>query len=238
MSEYVHSAQSIRPAPSLLRKMAQAVCRIRCLSQYCRLQLHCHLGGEGIALVAPQTEVALDVPACTLHQAFKERAPLIDYCYRPVEIHHRVVEADRQRRVVAPLDVNGVVPAVRDHYLFAALYLCAVDAQPVERGLAHFLLPPDYFLWVGVAAVFSHPFHGHRVHAVHPVGLAFHNLSVMDISARVLTLQRVERGYVLRIENVPVVSAVTPKLDSKFVDEIFTCYDETVTVQKKFSLEE
>ena len=37
---------------------------------------------------------------------------------------------------------------------------------------------------------------------------------------------------------VPVVSAVTPKLDSKFVDEIFTCYDETVTVQKKFSLEE
>jgi SSS family solute:Na+ symporter len=37
---------------------------------------------------------------------------------------------------------------------------------------------------------------------------------------------------------VPLVSAITPKLDSKFVDEIFTCYDETVTVQKKFSLEE
>ena len=37
---------------------------------------------------------------------------------------------------------------------------------------------------------------------------------------------------------VPVVSLITPKLDSKFVDDIFTCYDETVTVHKKSSLEE
>jgi len=37
---------------------------------------------------------------------------------------------------------------------------------------------------------------------------------------------------------VPVVSAVTPKPDKEKVDEIFTCYDETVTVHRTKSLEE
>lgn len=37
---------------------------------------------------------------------------------------------------------------------------------------------------------------------------------------------------------VPLVSAVTPKPDKEFTDEIFTCYDETVTVHKTHSLEE
>ena len=37
---------------------------------------------------------------------------------------------------------------------------------------------------------------------------------------------------------VPLVSLVTPKLKKEFVDEIFTCYDETVTVHKTHSLEE
>jgi len=35
---------------------------------------------------------------------------------------------------------------------------------------------------------------------------------------------------------VPLVSAITPKSDSAFVDSIFTCYDEQVTVSKKKSL--
>ena len=35
---------------------------------------------------------------------------------------------------------------------------------------------------------------------------------------------------------VPIVSAITPKSDSKLVDGIFTCYDEQVTVSKKKSL--
>lgn len=37
---------------------------------------------------------------------------------------------------------------------------------------------------------------------------------------------------------VPVVSLITPKMNKEFVDEIFTCYSETVTVHKKSSLEE
>ncbi len=37
---------------------------------------------------------------------------------------------------------------------------------------------------------------------------------------------------------VPIVSLITPKLDKAFVDDIFSCYDETVTVHKKSSLEE
>ncbi len=37
---------------------------------------------------------------------------------------------------------------------------------------------------------------------------------------------------------VPIVSALTPKMDDAYVDEIFTCYDSTVTVKKKYSLEE
>lgn len=36
---------------------------------------------------------------------------------------------------------------------------------------------------------------------------------------------------------VPVVSVITPKPDKKKVDEIFTCYDEKVTITKKRSLE-
>nr|MCR4657898.1 sodium:solute symporter [Lachnospiraceae bacterium] len=36
---------------------------------------------------------------------------------------------------------------------------------------------------------------------------------------------------------VPLVSLITPKPDRKFVDEIFTCYDEEVKVHKKNSLE-
>lgn len=37
---------------------------------------------------------------------------------------------------------------------------------------------------------------------------------------------------------VPLVSVVTPKLKKEFVDDIFTCYDEKVTVHKTHSLEE
>ena len=37
---------------------------------------------------------------------------------------------------------------------------------------------------------------------------------------------------------VPVVSFVTPKMDKKKVDEIFTCLEEKVTVSRKSSIEE
>jgi SSS family solute:Na+ symporter len=37
---------------------------------------------------------------------------------------------------------------------------------------------------------------------------------------------------------VPVVSAITPKPNKEKIDEIFTCYDETVVVHKTQSLEE
>lgn len=37
---------------------------------------------------------------------------------------------------------------------------------------------------------------------------------------------------------VPIVSVVSPKLKKDFVEEIFTCFDEKVTVHKKHSLEE
>ncbi|MGN0495768.1 MAG: sodium/solute symporter [Lachnospiraceae bacterium] len=37
---------------------------------------------------------------------------------------------------------------------------------------------------------------------------------------------------------VPIVSLITPKMKKEYVDEIFTCYDETVTVHKTKSLEE
>ncbi len=37
---------------------------------------------------------------------------------------------------------------------------------------------------------------------------------------------------------VPVVSLITPKMKKEYVDEIFTCYDETVVVHKTKSLEE
>ena len=36
---------------------------------------------------------------------------------------------------------------------------------------------------------------------------------------------------------VPVVSLITPKMDKKRVDDIFACYEETVTIPKKKSLE-
>lgn len=37
---------------------------------------------------------------------------------------------------------------------------------------------------------------------------------------------------------VPIVSLITPKMNKEYVDGIFTCYDETVTVHKTKSLEE
>ena len=37
---------------------------------------------------------------------------------------------------------------------------------------------------------------------------------------------------------VPVVSLITPKMDKKKVDEIFTCYDEEVQVKRKVALPE
>ena len=37
---------------------------------------------------------------------------------------------------------------------------------------------------------------------------------------------------------VPLVSLVTKKPDRSYVDEIFTCYEQTVTVHKRTSLEE
>lgn len=37
---------------------------------------------------------------------------------------------------------------------------------------------------------------------------------------------------------VPVVSLITPKMEKKSVDEIFACYDETVSVKRKTALPE
>ena len=37
---------------------------------------------------------------------------------------------------------------------------------------------------------------------------------------------------------VPVVSLITPKMKKEKVEAIFTCYDETVTVHKRRSIEE
>ena len=37
---------------------------------------------------------------------------------------------------------------------------------------------------------------------------------------------------------VPIVSAVTPRMDKDYVDDIFACYDVMVTVRKSQSLEE
>ena len=37
---------------------------------------------------------------------------------------------------------------------------------------------------------------------------------------------------------VPVVSLITPKMDKKKLDSIFSCLDETVTVSRKKSIEE
>ncbi len=37
---------------------------------------------------------------------------------------------------------------------------------------------------------------------------------------------------------VPVVSLITPKMDTKNVDEVFECFEETVTVRRKRSIEE
>ena len=36
---------------------------------------------------------------------------------------------------------------------------------------------------------------------------------------------------------VPIVSLITPKMDKKKVDEIFSCYEEEVVITKKHSLE-
>ena len=36
---------------------------------------------------------------------------------------------------------------------------------------------------------------------------------------------------------VPVVSLITPKMDKEKVEEMFVCYDETVVIKKKHSLE-
>jgi SSS family solute:Na+ symporter len=37
---------------------------------------------------------------------------------------------------------------------------------------------------------------------------------------------------------VPVVSLLTPKPSGEHIDRIFACYDETVVIKKKHSLEE
>ena len=37
---------------------------------------------------------------------------------------------------------------------------------------------------------------------------------------------------------VPIVSAFTPKPDKAFVDDLFTCYDQKVTVRRATSLED
>jgi SSS family solute:Na+ symporter len=37
---------------------------------------------------------------------------------------------------------------------------------------------------------------------------------------------------------VPVVSILTPKMDTKSVDAVFECFEETVTVRRKRSIEE
>jgi len=37
---------------------------------------------------------------------------------------------------------------------------------------------------------------------------------------------------------VPIVSLITPKMDQKNVEEVFECFNETVTVTRKKSIEE
>ena len=37
---------------------------------------------------------------------------------------------------------------------------------------------------------------------------------------------------------VPIVSALTPKLNNVFINDIFSCYEKTVVVHRKHSLED
>lgn len=60
--------------------------------------------------------------------------------------------------------------------------------------------------------------------------MAFHYIA-SPINAGAITMAA---GLVI----VPVVSLLTPKMDKKNVDDIFECYNATVTVEKRYSLEE
>ena len=84
-----------------------------------------------------------------------------------------------------------------------------------------------YFKWVTKAAVWASFISG----VVITVANMFFNFFSNSIVAGAVAMIA---GLIV----VPVVSLVTPKLKSSFVDEIFVCYDNKVVVSKKKSLEE
>ena len=114
------------------------------------------------------------------------------------------------------------------------------------------LNPPTFiaqlmgYSWGALAGAFLAPFmYGlysknitkASVWASYIIGVCF---TIFNMFAKVIA-SPINAGAITMIAGlivVPIVSLITPKLDKEFVDDIFSCYDETVTVHKKSSLEE
>lgn len=80
------------------------------------------------------------------------------------------------------------------------------------------------------------------VWASYIVGVGFTVLNmILTLAGHPIIASPINAGAVSMVASlivVPLVSLITPKMDEKKVDEIFTCYDQKVTVSEKTSLGE
>ena len=74
------------------------------------------------------------------------------------------------------------------------------------------------------------------------VGVGFTVLNmILTLAGHPIIASPINAGAVSMVASlivVPLVSLITPGMDSKKVDEIFTCYDQKVMVSEKTSLGE
>ena len=108
-----------------------------------------------------------------------------------VEIHQLVVEVEGELGVVTLGDVDGVALESEAHGL-ATLKLVGRGGEPVEMRMGDFLLSPDDVGGVGVALVLLQPGKSSGIFKIHPMGLSFDNVGLVEVSIGIGLMKRVE----------------------------------------------
>ena len=104
----------------------------------------------------------------------------------------------------------------------------------------------DFISWGALAIAFLAPFlYGLYWKGVTKAGvwagfIAGVGLTVSNMFLNLLSLPSMPERLIMiaGLVAVPIVSLLTPKMKKEKIDEIFQCYDETVTIKKKRSLQQ
>ncbi len=168
---------------------------------------HCHLCWEDVAEVVACGEGGLEVGEGAGKDAFEEGLAVHADDDGFVEVDHLVVEVEGELSVVTLGDGDSVA-LEREADGVASLELVGWRGEPIEMGMGDFFLSPDDVSGVGVALVLLQPRQGGGIFEVHPMGLACHDVGLVEVAVGVGCMQGVELQAALGAFAIAVVGGI------------------------------